>query len=87
MAKSTKDTTSDRMAKFLAQMDFKLLKEQKTALFNIQAKMDKPKAKFTQKDVDVLEGLLCLIDALQDEAVDNYGYNEKRVFRISRKDK
>lgn len=79
-----KDTTSDRMAQYLGSIDFKMLKGQKTTLINIQSKLEKPKAKFTQKEIDALEGIICLIDSIQDVAVDEYGHPERTVFRRSR---
>jgi hypothetical protein len=78
---------ADRMGEFFAKMDFKLLKEQKTTLIKIQTKLEKPNPKFTKKEWDTMEGIINLLDAIQDVAVDEYGFNEKTVFRISRKGK
>jgi len=78
---------TDRFGEFLNKTDFKELKAQKSALYKIQAKLEKPKPKFTQKEWDALEGLINFIDAIQDIAVDEYGVKETKVFRISRKDK
>lgn len=77
---------SDRMGKYLSKMDFKLLKEQKSALYKMQVKMEKGQ-KLNQKDWDVLEGMINLCNSIQDIAVDEYGYSEKKVFKISRKEK
>ncbi len=82
--KQSKVPDATTMAQFLKGMDFKLLKAQKTRLINIQSKLQNPKAKFTQKDWDVLEGIICLCDKIQDIAVDEYGYNERTVFRRTR---
>jgi Zn-dependent oligopeptidase len=82
--KQPKVPNATTMAEFLHGMDFKLLKEQKTRLINIQSKLSNRKAKFTQKDWDVLEGIICLCDKIQDIAVDDYGYNERTVFRRTR---
>lgn len=84
--KNQPDKTSDRMAKYLAKFDFKMLKEQKQTLLKIQAKMEKPNSKFSQKEWDTIEGMLALCDSIQDIAVDEYGYNKYKVFRLSRKD-
>jgi hypothetical protein len=86
MSNKKTNIPNDRMAQYLAKIDFKLLKEQKTRLISIQAKMEKPKPKFTQKDWDVLEGLIGLVDSIQDVAVDEYGYSNNKVFRLTRKD-
>lgn len=77
---------NDRMGKYLSKMDFKLLKEQKTQLYKMQVKMEKGQ-KLTQKDWEVLEGMINFCNSIQDIAVDEYGYPEKTVFRITRKDK
>ena len=82
---SIKAERNDRMAQYLAKMDFKLLKEQKSALYKMQAKMEKGNSSFTQKEVDVMEGILNFIDSIQDIAVDEYGYKKESVFKISRK--
>lgn len=87
MANIKKDIPNDRMAKYLANMDFKLMKKQKTDLLNLQAKIEKPNAKFTQKDFDVLEGCLNLFDSIQDIAVDEYGYDKNKIFKFPRKEK
>jgi len=78
---------TDRLGQFFNQTNFKELKDQKSAVYSIQAKMEKPKAKFTQKEWEALEGVINFINAIQDIAVDEYGVNEKKVFRISRKEK
>ena len=76
----------DRMAQYISSIDFKLLKQQKTTIINLQAKLEKD-SKYTQKEWDTLEGMINLIDSIQDIAVDEYGVKETKVFRISRKDK
>lgn len=82
--KQPKVQSATTMEQFLNGIDFKEFKAQKHRLINIQAKMENPKAKFTQKDWDVLEGIICLCDKIQDIAVDDYGYNERTVFRRTR---
>jgi hypothetical protein len=75
------------MSQYLKKMDFKLLKEQKTQLIKLQAKIGKTKDKrFSQKDLDTLEGMINFCDSIQDIAVDEYGYPERKVFRRTRKD-
>ena len=78
---------TDRFGEFLNKTDFKDLKDQKSALYTIQANIEKPKAKFTQKEWDALEGLINFIDAIQEIAVEEYGVKETKVFKISRKEK
>ena len=72
------------MEEYLKKINFKLLKEQKTTLIKLQAKIEKDK-KFTQKECDTLEGMINFIDSIQDIAVDEYGHKETKVFKISRK--
>lgn len=74
------------MKGFLKNINFKMLKGQKTQIILLQAKLEKPKAKFTQKDIDALEGLINLIDEVQRIAVDEFDYPERTVFRRTRKD-
>jgi len=74
------------MENFLKKIDFKELKEQKSTLIKLQAKIEKTKPKFTQKEHDALEGIINLIDSIQDIAVDKFGYKERTVFKLSKKD-
>lgn len=78
---------TDRFGKFLNDTDLKELKDQKSALYTIQAKMEKPNAKFTQKEWNALEGLINFVHSIQEIAVDEYGVKETKVFKISRKEK
>lgn len=82
-----KNKPTDRMGEYLKNTDFKLLKKQKTSLINIQSKLNKKGARFTQNDIDTLEGIINLVDSIQDIAVDEYGYSKFHVFKLSRKDK
>lgn len=50
-------------------IDFKLLKKQKDYLINL-------------KHNDNIDGLLSIIDEIQDIAVDECGYSEKDVFKF-----
>jgi len=86
-SKTNKNTivSGDRMADYLAKMDFQLLKKQKSALYAMQVKIEK-KQKLSQADWDVLEGMINLCDSIQDIAVDEYKYPERSVFRRTRKD-
>lgn len=79
-SRTQKPTRATTMEVFLSNFDFNLLKKQKTSLINIQSKMQISNVKFTQKDWKILEGMLNLIDTIQDIAVDEYGYKETLVF-------
>lgn len=74
---------NDRMGKYLKQMDFKLLKEQKTRLYAMQDKIHNGQ-KLNSDDWDVLESMINLCNSIQDIAVDEYGYSKKQVFHLSR---
>jgi hypothetical protein len=74
---------NDRMGKYLKSMDFKLLKEQKHQLIKMQTKMEKGQ-KLNQKDWDVLEGMINFCDSIQDIAVDEYGYDKRSVYRLTK---
>ena len=67
------------MENFLKKINFKDLKRQKQTLLGavMGAK--------TKKEANDLNSILNLIDAIQDEAVDNYGYKESTVFKLSKK--
>jgi len=56
-------------------IDWTLLREQKLAIF--RAIDGKPQE---DGDVDLLEGIVSLIDSIQDDAVDRDGLNEETVF-------
>jgi hypothetical protein len=53
-------------------MDFELLRKQKQELINMTFKDDGTN--------ELLEGVLCILDAIQDSAVDNNGIDAKLVF-------
>jgi hypothetical protein len=53
-------------------MDFELLRQQKQELINVTYKNDGLNT--------MLEGILSIIDAIQDSAVDNNGIDAKLVF-------
>jgi hypothetical protein len=63
------------MEKFLKDINFKDLKGQKATLVEMATKSK-------GKEKDALESIICILDALQDEAVDNYGYKEEEVFDL-----
>lgn len=87
MAKKNKpDKTSDRMARFLGKIDFKMFKGQKTKLLNIQAKMEKPNPKFSQRELNAIEGMINLCDSIQDVAIDEYGYDKHKLLNLSNKE-
>lgn len=83
-----KDAPNDRMAKYLKGHDFKLMKSQKLSVLYLIAKIEKAmkgeKVRFTQKEVDALEGVLCLMDSVQDIAVDEYGYPKRSVYFLTK---
>lgn len=66
------------MEEFLKKINFPLLKKQKQTLLKVIENTD------NVKQLEHLEGILVLIDALQTEAVDKYGYKEKTVFKLSK---
>lgn len=77
---ATKGTYSDDMQtvkQLIHNMDFKLLKAQKRILNLMQDKTEDEAEKAT------IEGILGLIDFIQDKAVDVYGYSEDVVFSLS----
>ncbi len=56
------------------ELDFKMLVRQKRQLVNIQSKLK------NIHEINAIEGMLNLLDYIQDWAVDKEGYTEKKVF-------
>ena len=59
---------------FVRNINWELLRKQKSTLFNLIQEID------NVEQVEHLEGIIYLIDAVQDEAVDNEGTDEDIVF-------
>ena len=59
-------------------IDWKLLRKQKRLLLQV---INNDNVNFKEKEA--LEGILSLIDSLQDSAVDEYGLDENLVFDLS----
>jgi|GEM_PF-2663785 len=72
--RGTKPLKISTMKKFLSTIDFALLRKQKQTLLKL-------KGETRQQDAHI-NGLLHLIDQIQDSAVDEYGYTEKEVFNF-----
>ena len=66
------------MEDFLKKISFPLLKKQKATLLKVIENTD------NVKQLEHLEGILLLIDGLQDLAVDKYGYKESTVFKLTK---
>lgn len=64
------------MEEFIEKIDFDLLKKQKSKLFDIMRDTD------NVETVELLEGLIILIDCIQDIAVDDFGHDENEVFDL-----
>lgn len=58
-------------------IDLALLKVQKRQLIGI------PKNRLTKAQFSALEGITCLLDAIQDYAVDTLGFLPEDVFNLS----
>lgn len=85
MAKKKNTTANDRMGQFINQMDFPLLKKQKSRLYAMQVKQEKGQ-KLNKSDWDVLEGMINFCNSIQDIAVDEYGVKSSKVFKLSKED-
>ena len=57
--------------------DFELLRAQKTVLVNLQSKEI-----LTPAEEKTIEGMLNLLDAIQDIAVDHYGFKKEYVLNL-----
>ena len=58
-------------------IDFGQLREQKVALLGINAKV------LSKDQYEALEGIVNLVDSIQDYAVDKLGYKAQEVFRLT----
>ncbi len=63
-------------------IDFTMLKKQKEILLNMMYDWEKSGDEQKKSESKEAEGLLNLIDAIQDEAVKELGLDEKEVFNI-----
>ncbi len=68
------------MPEVLKDIDWALLKEQKKSLLKVIEDCDNVPV------LEHLEGILVLIDSIQDEAVDNFGVDENLVFDLHDED-
>lgn len=66
------------------QLDFKLLKQQKKTLIHLIADLDNKKKPASLKQTEDLEGILGLINSIQDYVVDNGLLTEKGVFNTTK---
>jgi hypothetical protein len=71
----------------IKQIDLKLLREQKQILIDLQYR-DNPDGSQILKanEFKALEGIISLIDHIQDEAVEQLGLEENEVFDLEKKE-
>ena len=65
------------MESYPLNIDFAELKSQKTAILSIRKEV------LSQEQWEALEGLINVIDAIQDHAVDELGYDKDEVFNFT----
>ena len=63
-------------------IDFNQLRNQKAILFNMILDWGEADDEQQQKDAKEAEGLMYLLDAIQEYAVDELGMDEKEVFDL-----
>ena len=66
----------------LSKLDYQKLKEQKAILINMIQDWGEANDEQQKKDAQEVEGLVHLIDAIQDNAVDVLGMDESEVFNL-----
>jgi hypothetical protein len=66
--------------KVIHNIDWKQLRNQKASLLDVMRLLDYFNSPTLSSQAEDLHGILHLIDAVQDAAVDEYGYSEKEVF-------
>jgi len=65
-------------------VDLKLLKDQKQALLELQYRTDSNSNPITRtKEYEALEGIIALIDHIQDQAVEQHGLDEEEVYNLN----
>ena len=64
----------------LSKINYLLLREQKTILINMIQSWEESDDEQQRKDAKEVEGILFLIDEIQDQAVDVLGKDEELVF-------
>jgi len=64
----------------LSKINYLLLREQKTILINMIQSWEEADDEQQRKDAKEVEGILYLIDEIQDQAVDVLGKDEELVF-------
>ena len=66
-------------------VDLKLLREQKQALLELQYRTDSNNNPITRtKEYEALEGIILLIDHIQDQAVEQHNLDENEVFDLNK---
>jgi hypothetical protein len=80
---TTENLTIPNMVVELGRMDMTLLRKQKITL--VEMMMDRT-GRITEEEQQHLEGIIGVIDAIQDYAVDVMGYPKKEVFLFSEDD-
>lgn len=63
----------------IRKVDLTLLKKQKNHLLQIQQE-----GKITTKQSEAIDGIIGIIDAIQDYASDELGLNQKKVFSLKK---
>jgi hypothetical protein len=66
----------------LSKIDYKALREQKAILINMIQDWGEADDEQQRAEAQEVEGLLNLIDAIQDNAVDKLGVSEEEVFGV-----
>ena len=77
MIETIENAVVEEMPEVLRGIDWDLLKQQKKDIFAVIQDIDD-----VQK-LESLEGIICLLNSLQDAAVDEYGLDENLVFEFS----
>jgi hypothetical protein len=68
-------------------IDFDLLRKQKTQLIELQYRSDSNgNPVVSSKEYEALEGIINLIDHIQDEAIKQLGLSEEEVFNLSKEE-
>lgn len=83
MKRGTNLENSLVVEKLIHEVDFEKLKEQVAAIYAAQTALTAIGGNENMDIVEKLDGIVNYIDVMRDNAVDVYGYEEKKVFNLT----
>lgn len=78
--KTTKGIIGLEFPEFINYINWSQLKDQKKTLFDLLNKLENSNSTDVDNDIDNLNGLISLVDSIQDYAVNELEYDEDEIF-------